>query len=243
MDDRVYKELRNILFLDIETVACAPNYQELDERLKKEWNKKSRFLLNNDVMTPEELFNERAGIYSEYGKIVTIGLGSFHYNDNRELSLRVKDITNDDERQVLLDFKQLLDTKFDQRRLAFCAHNGKEFDYPYITRRMLINGVKLPYALNHAGKKPWEINHIDTMDLWKFGDRKSFTSLELLAALFKIESSKSDIDGSMVNQVYYQDRDLDKIAQYCKQDIVVTAQVFLRLKSLETVKPENIQVL
>jgi len=237
------QNLRNILFLDIETVGCAPNYSELEERFKKEWDKKSRFLLNSDVMTAEELFNERAGIYSEFGKIITIGLGSFHYNEEKELCLRVKALNEHEEKQLLLDFKQLIETKFDQRSLAFCAHNGREFDYPYITRRMLVNGIQLPLALNHAGKKPWQINHIDTMDLWKFGDRKSFTSLELLASLFNIDSSKSNIDGSMVNKIYYEEKDINKITDYCKQDIVVTAQVFLNLKGLSTVKSENIQIL
>jgi len=233
-------DLRNILVIDIETVGCAENYQALDDRLKKEWDRKSKFLLNNDIMSPEELFNDRGGIYSEFGKIVVIGMATFNLNEEKELCLRVKALASDDEKSLLNDFKHLVETKFDQKRLTFCAHNGKEFDYPYLSRRMLINGIELPFALDHSGKKPWEINHIDTMNLWKFGDRKSFTSLELLAALFGIESSKSDIDGSMVSKVYYEDRDLNKIAEYCKQDVVVTAQLLLKLKSQQGIKQENI---
>ena len=233
-------DLRNILVIDIETVGCAENYQALDDRIKKEWDRKSKFLLNNDIMSPEELFNDRGGIYSEFGKIVVIGMATFNLNEEKELCLRVKALASDDEKSLLNDFKHLVETKFDQKRLAFCAHNGKEFDYPYLSRRMLINGIELPFALDHSGKKPWEINHIDTMNLWKFGDRKSFTSLELLAALFGIESSKSDIDGSMVSKVYYEDKDLNKIAEYCKQDVVVTAQLLLKLKSQQGIKQENI---
>lgn len=238
----MYRDLKNILFIDIETVGCAPNYQGLDDRIKKEWDKKSKFLLNSDIMTPEELFNERAGIYAEFGKIITIGLGTFAMKNGNELSLRVKAMYDHDEKALLQAFKNLIETKFDQNTLAFCAHNGREFDYPYISRRMLVKGIKLPLALDHSGKKPWEINHIDTMDLWKFGDRKSFTSLELLASLFGIESSKSDLDGSLVNKVYYEDGDLEKIAEYCKQDVVVTAQVFLKLKTLAPIKTENINM-
>ena len=239
----MFNELKNILFIDLETVGCAPNYQELDSRIKNEWDRKSKFLLNNDVMTSEELFNDRAGIYAEFGKIVTIGLGSLYMIDENKLGLRVKAISGHDEKDILVEFKQLIESKFDQKNLSLCAHNGKEFDFPYLVRRMLVNDIKLPQALVFHNKKPWEINHIDTMDLWKFGDRKNFTSLELLAALFGIESSKESIDGSMVNSTYYQDNDLDKISTYCKQDIIVTAQVFLKLKSLSPVADENISII
>jgi len=237
------QDLKNILIIDIETVGMSESFDNLDERFKKEWERKSRFLLNHETMTPQELFEERAGIYSEFGKIVVIGLGLFSLTSEKGLSLRVKALAGVDEKQLLLDFKELLETKFSADNLSLCAHNGREFDFPYIIRRMLVHGVSLPDALDYSGKKPWEIKHIDTMDLWKFGDRKSFTSLELLAALFGIDSSKENIDGSMVNSTFYKEKNLDKIIEYCKQDIVVTGQVFLRLNGMETIKKENIQLL
>lgn len=232
-------DLKNILFLDIETVSCAPSFDKLSERMKPLWKKKAALLKNDELLTPEELFFERAGIYAEFGKVVTIAVGYFANNDNN-LSLRVKAFSSHDEKELLTAFKELLQTHFDSKTLVLCAHNGKEFDFPYLCRRMLVNGLIPPSCLDIAGKKPWEVLHLDTMELWKFGDRKNFTSLDLLAALFDIPSSKSDIDGSMVNHAYYIEKDLEKIAKYCKQDVVVTAQLYLKFNCKPLITPENI---
>ena len=234
-------DLKNILFLDIETVSCVPDYANLNDRFKALWQKKAAFLRSDDEKSFEELFFERAGIYAEFGKIVTIAVGYF-VNNGETTSLRVKAFANDDEKIILQDFKNLLENHFDQNKLALCAHNGKEFDFPYISRRMLVNGLPAPACLQLSGKKPWEILHLDTLELWTFGDRKNFTSLDLLAALFDIPSSKSDIDGSMVNHAYYIDKDLEKIAKYCKQDVVVTAQLFLKFQCMPLVAPEDIHL-
>ena len=158
-----------------------------------------------------------------------IGIG-FFYEEKEELKFRVKSLYDDDEKALLEQFKEVLSRFPEDVRL--CAHNGREFDFPYLSRRMLINGMKLPAALDLSGKKPWEINHIDTMDMWKFGDWKHYTSLELLATLFNIESSKTSMDGSQVNTVYHQEKDLEKIAEYCKDDVIVTAKLYSKLKSL-----------
>lgn len=222
--------LKNILFLDIETVGQTTDYNGLDERLKKQWARKASFLKKDQDITDEQLFLDRAGIYAEFGKVVVIGLGYFHEEDG-ELQLRTKALSGDDEKELLLQFKGLLGKMAPDVRL--CAHNGREFDFPYLSRRMLINGIALPTALNLSGKKPWEVNHLDTMDMWKFGDWKSYTSLDLLATIFGIESSKTDMDGSMVNAVYHEDKDLKKIAKYCLQDVVVTAKLYTKLLTLE----------
>lgn len=232
-------ELTDILVIDIETVGCESDYHSISERLQAQWDRKAKFIPGSDEYSSQELFNERAGIYAEFGKVVCIAAGYFRPNQNGELALKVKCIASRNEKTALEEFKVLLD-KFDQTKLALCAHNGKEFDYPYLCRRMLVNGIKLPYALDISGKKPWEVNHIDTMELWKFGDRKSFTSLDLLAAIFELPSSKGDIDGSMVNEVYYGQNDLEKIAKYCLEDVVVTSQVYLKLNALEPITPNNI---
>jgi predicted PolB exonuclease-like 3'-5' exonuclease len=155
------------------------------------------------------------------------------------LALRIKGFYGDDEKVLLEEFNQLL-AKFDPNKLTLCAHNGKEFDFPYLCRRMLVNNIKLPAVLDTAGKKPWEVNHLDTMELWKFGDRKNFTSLELLAALFDIPTSKESIDGSMVSTVYYDDGDLQTISEYCNRDVLVTSQLLLRLNQQDIVKSENV---
>ena len=196
----------NLLVLDIETVRSYKLYEDMPERLQAQWDRKAGFLRSEDNESPKELFEDRGGIYAEFGKIVSISTGFFTYS-GPELSLRIKGFYDDDEGQLLNDFIELLE-KFDASKLILCAHNGKEFDFPYLCRRMLVNNITLPNVLDISGKKPWEINHIDTMELWKFGDRKNFTSLELLAALFDIPTSKDSIDGSMVSTVYYEENDL-----------------------------------
>ncbi len=224
-------QLRNILFIDIETVGITDDYENLDERLKTQWSRKAAFLKREEGITDQELFNQRAGIYAEFGKIVTIGVGYFVSKD-KGLEFRVKALYSDDEKELLESFKDLI-RKINNDHLILCAHNGREFDFPYLSRRMLINGIPLPNVLDLAGKKPWEVEHLDTMDLWKFGDYKHYTSLDLLASVFGIESSKTGLDGSMVNETYYQGDGLEKIAGYCMEDVIVLAQIFLRLKSME----------
>ena len=237
-------DLQHILVLDIETISCVEQYNELDERLQKQWDKKSASFKEADVKSSSELFGEKAGIYAEFGKVVAIALGFFVVDDStKKIGLRVKAIAGEDEPKVLSDFKNLLETKFDQDNLQLCAHNGKEFDFPYLCRRMLVNGISLPSILDTGGKKPWEVNHIDTMELWKFGDRKNYTSLDLLASLFDVPSSKDQIDGSMVTNVYYKEKGLSRIATYCMHDVAVTSQVFLKLNNIQNFDPLNIKYL
>lgn len=224
------KALNNILFIDIETVGMAYDYNELNERLKTQWARKAAFLKREDDTNDEELFRQRAGIYAEFGKVVTIGLGYFT-SENKGLVLRTKALYDHDEKTLLARFADVL-KKINHEALKLCAHNGREFDFPYLSRRMLINGLPLPPVLDLAGKKPWEVNHLDTMDLWKFGDYKHYTSLELLASVFDIDSSKTGLDGSKVNAAYYEDDALKEIADYCLEDVIVTAQVYLKLKSI-----------
>ncbi len=233
-------EFKNILFLDIETVACAERYELLDERMKVQWARKANFFRQrSDALTDADLFHERAGIYSEFGKIITIAIGKFTDNENGERGLKTKCFCNHDEGILLQEFKAALE-KMDQAQLRLCAHNGKEFDFPYISRRMLINGIPLPPTLDLSGKKSWEIPHLDTLEMWKFGDYKHYTSLDLLATIFNIPTSKGDLDGSKVNEVYYRDGDLKKISDYCVGDVVVGAQLFLKMKAQSLISAENI---
>lgn len=231
-------ELKEILFLDIETVSVSEKYDQLDERLKSQWARKASFFKREENQTDEDLFHLRAGIYAEFGKIVSIGIGMFTENENGELGLRTKYFTSHDEAQLLKEFKQLLEKLGPTTKM--CAHNGKEFDFPYMSRRMLVNNITLPEALNLSGKKPWDILHIDTLELWKFGDYKHYTSLDLLAALFNIPTSKGVMDGSQVNEVYYKEKDLTKISLYCVGDVIAVAQLYLRLKGLPLVPTQNI---
>ncbi|NJN41014.1 MAG: 3'-5' exonuclease [Flammeovirgaceae bacterium] len=233
-------DLKDILFLDIETVAISDNYNTLDERLKVQWSRKAGFFKQRDELTTDEqLFHQRAGIYAEFGKVVCIAVAKFYENESHELCIKTKYFADDNEYQVLSHFRQLVEKK-DLSNLKLCAHNGKEFDFPYLSRRMLINGIPLPAVLSLSGKKSWEIPHLDTMELWKFGDYKHYTSLDLLTALFKIPSSKGSMDGSKVNEVYYKEKNLNKISEYCVADVVAVAQLYLRLKGEPIVDPQKI---
>ncbi len=213
--------IEKILFLDIETVPMVATYDELPEPFRKLWDRKAEYLARSTDEQPSDLFG-RAGIYAEFGKIICISVG---YMYNREF--RIKSFYGDDELELLKDFSDLLNRYYNQRDQLLCAHNGKEFDFPYMARRMLINGLPLPHIINIAGKKPWDIPHLDTMELWKFGDYKSYTSLELLATVFGIPTPKDDIDGSQVASVYYKEKDLDRIVQYCQRDTLTVARLLL----------------
>ncbi len=234
----LYKlHLENILFLDIETVPEVENYKDLADTKKELWEHKSQYQRKDDV-TAEE-FYERAGIWAEFGKIICISVGYFNIKgDLREF--RVTSFSGE-ESKLLRDFKTLLNTHFKNPKNLLCAHNGKEFDFPYIARRMIIHGINLPYKLDLFGKKPWEVPHLDTMELWKFGDYKHYTSLKLMANILGIPSPKEDIDGSMVRDVFYVEKDLDRIVTYCELDVVTTAQVFLRLRNEELLADAEIK--
>lgn len=214
--------LHNVLFLDIETVPAFQKYNDLSERMRKLWDKKATYLIGDTEKTPEEMY-DRAGIYSEFGKIIVISVGFFHRKE-----FRIKSYYGDEEKVLLEEFAMLLNRHYNEVDALLCAHNGKEFDFPYIARRMLINGIELPLILQFAGKKPWEIKHIDTMELWKFGDYKNYTSLDLLTAIFQIPTPKDDIDGSQVAKVYYEERNLERIKTYCQKDVLAIAQLMRR---------------
>jgi 3'-5' exonuclease len=233
------QELRDILFLDIETVGCSDDYNSLDDRLKVQWARKANFFKQRDDQhTDEALFYERAGIYAEFGKVIVIGIGRYTENENGELGFKVKSLYGDDEKKLLQEFKGVVDKMDASTKL--CAHNGKEFDFPYLSRRMLVNDISLPSVLNLAGKKSWEVPHLDTMELWKFGDYKHYTSLDLLAAIFNIPSSKGEIDGSQVNEVYYKEKNIKKIADYCQRDVIAVAQLYLKMKGLGIIPTQHI---
>ncbi|UNY99615.1 3'-5' exonuclease [Zhouia spongiae] len=229
-------QLENILFLDIETVPENEHYIELTEEKKELWAQKTSYQ-RKDEFSPEEFYH-RAGIWAEFGKIVCISVGYFTFKGDLR-NFRVTSF-HGDEQKLLTDFKSMLETHFNRPQHVLCAHNGKEFDFPYIARRMIIHGISLPEKLNLMGKKPWEVPHLDTMELWRFGDYKHFTSLKLLTNILNIPSPKDDIDGSMVRNVYYDDNDIDKIIIYCEKDTVAVAQVLLRLQGKEILSEDEI---
>ena len=226
-----------ILFLDIETVPYYSNFREVPERVQKLWDTKSNYFRKEDE-TPEDVYR-RAGIYAEFGKIICISAGYIQPKEGKHF-FRIKSFFGHDESLVLSQFKSLLDSSFQSKNHLLCAHNGKEFDFPFLCRRYLINNIKLPTILNISGKKPWEVKHLDTMEMWKFGDYKNYTSLELLATVFNIETPKDDITGADVWRVYWEEKNLDRIVEYCQKDVITVAQIFLRMQSLDTIEKNNI---
>jgi len=233
--------LNRILFLDVETVPMAADYSELPETFQALWEKKCQRIKTSEDETPDSLFFEKAGIFAEFGKTVCVSAGFFRPGEEEgSLVFRVKSYFGDCEKTLLTEFSRLLEEHFNTPAHFLCAHNGKEFDFPYLSRRMLINGLDLPFLLNNHGKKPWEVSLLDTMELWKFGDHKNFTSLALLAAVFNIPTPKDDIDGSDVARVYWQDKDLERIALYCSKDVVTTARLFLKYSNTGALPDDNI---
>lgn len=215
-----------ILFLDIETVPQTSNWENLPEELQLLWTKKVEKQISPDE-TPAQFYEKRAGIMAEFGKIICISCGIITEND----TLKIKSFYGHDEKFILQEFIDLVHSKYFDNQLLLCAHNGKEFDFPYLARRMVINQLETPNILNLHGKKPWEIQHLDTMELWKFGDFKHYTSLNLLATILGIPTPKDDIDGSQVASVYYIENDLERIKTYCEKDVLTVAQIFRRFRN------------
>lgn len=222
---------RKILFLDIETVPQTDNWDLLSERSKDLWAKKTAFQRNNNEISAEEFYHERAGIMAEFGKIICISCGIV-VNENY---IHIKSFYGDDEQKILQEFNTLLKDNYYKPDHLLCAHNGKEFDFPYIARRMIIHQIEVPRILQLFGKKPWEIPHLDTMELWKFGDYKHYTSLDLLANIFEIPTSKDDIDGSQVAKVYYEDNNIERIKEYCEKDVITLINVFRKMRYENTI--------
>lgn len=237
--------LEKILFLDIETVPAYSRFEELPDRLQEQWSVKvektkarmpDRYAEEDSVA---DIYMKDAAIFAEFGKVVCVSVG-YIYDLMGEQHFKLKSFYNDDEHVLLNEFATLLNN-WDKPDRTLCGHNIKEFDIPYTARRMLINGIQLPKILNIAGKKPWEVQFLDTLELWKFGDFKNFTSLNLLTAVFNIPTPKDDIDGSQVGSVYYETGDLKRIATYCEKDVVATAQVFLKIKGMDLIEEDCIE--
>lgn len=231
-------KLEKILFLDIETVPETYKFSELDEKTAELYLQKNKYLIERDNLSEDEVY-QRAGVFAEFGKIVCISCGIVSETPNGK-EIRMKSFASDDEKELLIEFKNLLDKHYNSPYHSLCGHNAKEFDFPFIARRMLINGIDIPDILDIAGKKPWEVNLLDTMELWKFGDYKHYTSIALLCHIFKVPTPKDDISGADVARVYYEENDLQRIAIYCEKDVIALIQLFLKFRNEPLVEVDNI---
>ena len=230
-------KMTHVLFLDIETVPQEQFWSDVPKTTKELYAQKTAYQRKENVFPKD--FYERAGIWAEFGKIICISVAYFTERE-KQRHLRVSSFYGDHEKQILLDFKKLLDTHFNKSTHLLCAHNGKEFDFPYIARRMIIHQIELPSKLNLFGKKPWEVPHLDTMELWKFGDYKHYSSLQLLTSTLGIPSPKEDIQGSDVASVYYKEKNLERIVRYCENDTIAVAQLLLRFNNDQLVEKDEI---
>lgn len=231
------KEFENILFLDIETVPEYESWDSLTIEEKALFDEKTKYQRSNQ--NDLNLLYQRAGIWAEFGKIICISVGYISFKDEKR-SFRVTSFAGKDEKTILINFKRLLEKCFNHKKSLLCAHNGKEFDFPYIARRMIIHQISLPEKLDLAGKKTWEVPHLDTLDLWKFGDYKHYKSLKLLSHVLGISSPKEDMDGSQVAGTFYVENNLEKIINYCERDTIIVAQVFFRLQNVPVLKGDEI---
>lgn len=234
------KNLKNLLFLDIETVSEHSSFDQQSEIKQSLWTKKSEFIRNEEALSSSDLYFEKAAIYAEFGKIVCVSVGILYHNEQDNVCIRIKAIHSDNEKELLEELIELINEKMNVSKIQLCGHNAKEFDFPYLCRRMIVHQIELPSYLQLSGKKPWEILHLDTMEMWKFGDWKSYTSLAILAELFGIPSPKDDISGKDVNRVYYLENGLERIAHYCNRDVLATAQVYLHISGFNKIQEENI---
>lgn len=241
-------DLFSVLFLDIETASCVRDFSELSDVMKKQWMRKCGYLIRSDETITGEmaanLFGERAPIYSEFGKVICVSLGTLTKKNSEVGGIKIKSIYGEDEKKILQEASEIF-SKNSQRIL--CAHNGKEFDFPYLARRMLINGISVPDILQTQGKKPWEVNHLDTLELWKFGDKKAYTGLELLATVLNIPTPKTDptganMDGSMVSRVFWEEKDLGRIKNYCQRDVLAVAQILLRFSEKNLIDEKDVSI-
>jgi 3'-5' exonuclease len=235
--------LFNLLLIDIETVPCYHSFELLPDNIKVLWADKISKTVP-ETLSFEDSYLLRAGIMAEFGKVVCISAGYFYEDANKNVCFKVKSFCCDDEQEILHNFLQITNSFYKiNNRFQFAGHNVKEFDIPYICRRLLINNIPLPPYLQLHGAKPWEIEMVDTLQWWKFGDYKNYISLNLLANILNVPTSKGDMDGSKVRDVFYDEKDLDRISTYCEKDVIVVANVILRFRNMPLLSQENIQII
>ena len=231
--------IENLFLIDIETVSGVQHFQLLDDEWKELWTEKILKTLPPGT-SPEEYYPQRAAILAEFAKVICISTGYFK-KENDEWQLRIKSFYSENEKEVLESFIKMLHQLHSKNaRWVFTGHNIKEFDIPFLSRRMMVNGISIPPYIDFQNMKPWETPVLDTLHLWRFGDYKHYTSLKLLAATLDVPSPKDDIDGSKVGEVFWKEKDLKRIAVYCQKDVATVANVILKFKNLPLLKEEQI---
>jgi len=218
--------IESIIFLDIETVSLFPNLLLADDATKKEWARK--IMKTNPTITPallDDTYKEQAALHPEFSFITCISVGMV--KGGKVYIKNIFGFDHDEERtlEIFCETMQKIIEKMERLQPKLCAHFGKGFDYPFISKRMLVHGMTIPNILDSYGKKPWEITNLDTHEIWKMGGFNS-ASLSAIAHAFGIPSPKDDIDGSQVGHVYWVDSKIDRIATYCAKDVFALINIF-----------------
>ncbi len=234
--------LSNILFLDIECVPQHSSFYDLDDQMQKLWEKKASYMMwrAEEWTTVADLYDNRSGIYAEFGKIIVISVWAIIQNEEWNRVFSVRSFSGDDEAAIISWLFEYLNGHFNKTYHRLWGHNIKEFDIPYICRRAIVNNIPLANIVDVSWKKPWEVNHLDTLEYWKFGDRKNFTSLDLLCRINGIDTPKDDISWEQVARVYRDEKDIARIQTYCEKDVVATAKLFLKFVGKSHEMPEDV---
>ncbi len=235
--------LENLIFIDIETVKEHEGFSGLDDVSADLWRKKSSFFKVAEGSVEEDLYEEKAGLYAEFAKVVCISVAFMVKNGEGKYDLRLKSFYGEEESFILKDFKELLDKYYKNSKYIFCGHNIKDFDLPFLMRRMLINQIRLPLKFNINNFKFYQPMAVDTFQIWKFGDHRNYTSLKLMQKALKIDFPEySEIDGNDIDQLYWKDKNMDSIIEHCQNDVISVAQLMLRFKSFDLLEEYNVLI-
>lgn len=221
---------KNLFYIDIETVSNYKDFETFKNNDKKGaeiFEKKASTQYNYDYNI-EEYYKNKAGLIPEWGKIICFSFGFL--TSSSELKIKSKKIVNDDEETLIKEIKEVFDIISDKNK-NLCGFNIKQFDIPFLVKKLIKYNLQIPKCLNFIGKKPWEITVIDIFELWK-GTSTYYTSLEELAYFLNVENPKDFLRGDEINKTYYDEDNLEKICQYCEKDILTTTLLTKKILSL-----------
>ncbi len=238
-------ELKQMVFIDIETIRGKKTYNDViteNPALDDYWQTKHTQIREKEPLSyghiedSAEMYEKMAALYPEWGQIVCISIGQIKFDeDGNPIKFTTKSFSGLYEKILLEEFNETASKIMSKYpRMQWVGHNIKGFDMPYIIKRSLINGVRVPNVFHLQKQKPWESQLIDTNDVWKFNGWNG-ARLGLLTEILNIPSPKQDMDGKMVSDVFWEDGDLNRISEYCEMDINATANVMLRISGMDII--------
>ena len=231
----IKEDIHKLLFVDIETVGVDEDLDSLhhtNPKLSKVWEETGwdyfkRKYSEDSELSSNQMFVKRAALLPEFGKIVCISVGFIVPSGETKL-----DSFYGDEKNILISTSELLN-RVDKLGFVICGHNVKNFDLPYIAKRMLINNIPVPKILPNYTIKPWESRVLDTKEVWGFNSFGGLSSLNLVCTSLGLETSKEgEVNGSNMHKYYYDSNNIEKIKNYCEEDVKCTINLVKKLKKL-----------